>query len=528
MINVNQITSELAKMPDAALKQYATMHKNDPYTLSLAMSESNRRQQLRQGVQGQGGQQPTVVDQELAQMGAPTQPQAMPENVGIGTLPQQPMSMAEGGIVAFAGEGPSRVVDPHAEQDVYSPDGVLISGPSLGRGRPEDTTLLEMFGIRNRENRLALEKIGAPTAVPRVNDASRSPDTEVGLPPAAAAAPNPLADLKAKQDALNAPSANTRMATTTLAAPAAPVAAFDSAAKRKELMDGIVPVDRFAAQRKADTATSMAEETAAMERRKEENTAENATMFKGQEDRINKREGELTKSKNTNSGMAFLQAGLAMMQARGPGLAAIAQGAGVGLKQYGEGIDKIKSAQEKLDEARDRIDTLRLNKSSMDKKEIQGMETGIRALAAGGRKDLQTGIEKAFGDAAAGVTADVQNAVVANEGNLTRASQMQIHKLDAVSREKIAGMPGDQQRMLTTLGGSGGLAAGLAKMQEIQADKTGAAYAKMFTEARTDAIKAGAEPPTATAFAASLRQLAMALNPARVPDAVSVGANTRQ
>lgn len=101
MINVNQITSRLASMPDQALQQYAAMHKNDPYTMALALSESNRRKQMRQGAQMQAPQQPKVVDQELAQMAQP-----MPEDTGIGQLPAPNMErMAEGGIVAFAPGG---------------------------------------------------------------------------------------------------------------------------------------------------------------------------------------------------------------------------------------------------------------------------------------------------------------------------------------------------------------------------------------------------------------------------------------
>ena len=102
MINVNQITSELAKMPDHALQQYAAMHKNDPYTVTLALSEANRRKQMRMGAQGAGAMpQPKVVDQDIAQMSAPQQ-QALPEDSGIGQLPAQNMQgMAGGGIVAF-------------------------------------------------------------------------------------------------------------------------------------------------------------------------------------------------------------------------------------------------------------------------------------------------------------------------------------------------------------------------------------------------------------------------------------------
>lgn len=101
MINVNQITSQLAKMPDQALQQYAAMHKNDPYTVALALAESNRRKEMRTGAQMQQGPQPKVVDQEIAGMAAPQQ-QMLPEDTGIAQLPAQNIQgMAGGGIVAF-------------------------------------------------------------------------------------------------------------------------------------------------------------------------------------------------------------------------------------------------------------------------------------------------------------------------------------------------------------------------------------------------------------------------------------------
>jgi hypothetical protein len=95
MINVPQITADLARMPDRSLQQYAQMHRNDPYIVALALAESNRRKQLRIGAQaGQAQQMPTVVEQDIAQMA--------PEQVGIGSLPEQSLAkMAGGGIVAF-------------------------------------------------------------------------------------------------------------------------------------------------------------------------------------------------------------------------------------------------------------------------------------------------------------------------------------------------------------------------------------------------------------------------------------------
>ena len=75
MINVNQITAQMARMSDPALQQYAAMHKSDPYTLSLALSESNRRKQMRQGAQMEQQPQPKVVDKEVAEMGPQMPPQ---------------------------------------------------------------------------------------------------------------------------------------------------------------------------------------------------------------------------------------------------------------------------------------------------------------------------------------------------------------------------------------------------------------------------------------------------------------------
>lgn len=140
MIDVNKITSTLAKLPDAQLQQYAQMHKADPYIMALALSESNRRKEMRSAGQGAQGmqEQPKVVDRMLAEMGgmqeaSPEQmarlsqmlearkqaeyeeftggrqaqpaPQQLPEEMGIGQLPAGEMNFAGGGIVAFADGG---------------------------------------------------------------------------------------------------------------------------------------------------------------------------------------------------------------------------------------------------------------------------------------------------------------------------------------------------------------------------------------------------------------------------------------
>jgi len=111
MFNVNQITSELAKMADPMLQKYAAMHKDDPYTVALAVGESNRRKSLRTAAQAKmaGTQQPKVVDQDIASMAA-VDPMgnvtgALPEDIGIGRLAAPNLKrMADGGIVGYSGK----------------------------------------------------------------------------------------------------------------------------------------------------------------------------------------------------------------------------------------------------------------------------------------------------------------------------------------------------------------------------------------------------------------------------------------
>jgi len=96
--NAEKLTSQMAMLPDAALKQMAMMHKNDPYVLPLIISEDGRRKQMRQAAQAQmaGMPQPKVADAALAQMGQ------LPEEQGIGALPAPNMQrMADGGIAGY-------------------------------------------------------------------------------------------------------------------------------------------------------------------------------------------------------------------------------------------------------------------------------------------------------------------------------------------------------------------------------------------------------------------------------------------
>ena len=482
MINVNQMTAAFSKMPDAALKQYAMMHKNDPYTMSLAMSESNRRKQMRQGAAPQGGQQPTVVDQELAQMGAPQMPQgqaqAMPEDSGIGALPQQPMgkAMAGGGIVAFDVGGTvdsARARQSAAQQALYTyglrqrradPQGFAAAQNEFNTAKEAVTTAQEAYaaelaGTGVEQAAMGLQDVGKTkqfltASTPAPTDPNfRRPST----PGAIAAMPSIADQMKAQTaPAAAAPTVSplSTLAPRVAAAPAAPAApqksyedyfkaSMETAGKEK---------NPFEQDTKNITATAKKGKEAELIAFRKDILAENAEMFKGQEARIGKREVALEKSKDTNTGMAFLQAGLAMMQARGPGLAGIAQGAGVGLGVYGAGLDKIKSAQEKLDESRDRIDELRRNKSSMDKREIRAKESGINDLVTQGERDLLAGKKDLYAQARALSGTSAASSVAVEQSGLDRAFKAQEGKLDRDSREKISSMPPAQMQMIYKLG----------------------------------------------------------------------------
>ena len=115
--NTQKLTSQMAMMPDSALKQMAMMHKNDPYTLPLIIAEDSRRKEIRQAAMAKmAAPQINVADQDIAQIGtAPQMPmpqgaqQQLPEQQGIGALPAQNLErMADGGIAGYADGGPQQ------------------------------------------------------------------------------------------------------------------------------------------------------------------------------------------------------------------------------------------------------------------------------------------------------------------------------------------------------------------------------------------------------------------------------------
>lgn len=455
MINVNQITSQLARMPDQALQKYAQMHKNDPYIMALAMSESNRRKDMRGGAQMNAPQQPKIVDQAIQGMAAP-----MPENVGIGQLPAGDMNFADGGIVAFAGGGTpdfntsdAEEIRKLAERRLRAEQlrAAMGSAPGAGAapaaGSPGFFQYMKdkLSGLRptglagwgfgahhgelnaNEDAELRKRQAMGATIDPTATDVQQAMDAGSFARPNAGAA-------GAKGPGQRVPPAGAPGGATPAAAPAAAPAAttpaqggladlqktYEDIAAKQTYKDPAA--ERLGALEAKETAAAQADK-AALER----DQTKFAEAFKGREARLGKREADIGEQKDTNTNLALLNAGLAIMSTPGGLATALGKGAQVGTAHFAAGLDKIRSAQDKLDEARDRMEELKLNRDEMNAKEIRAAESKIRNVGIDGEKRAIDGIRQA-----AQVNRETAKAV------FDKTAQLGITQLEIAGRERVA------------------------------------------------------------------------------------------
>ena len=421
------MSESLALMPDEALRTFAQMHRDDPFSLALAVSESNRRKKQRVAQQGLAGMQPQppVADQEIAQMAAP----AMPENVGIGALPapvlagmpaggiageEEVVSKAGGGLVAFADGG---------NVERYQTGGGIAGVPSWLQFMYSGESEVE------RKRRERLEAQVRAEAAARGNTPSARLQEEQARNLALAAniptptdpnfrrAPDPrftgtLADSTTAPSTADAtpapaPGATPPAQTGTPPAPGATPPATGAGASPRAGGFDMTPAGLMALRKKLGEDNQLEEPKNIREAREALNTEELAARqatkaaierdqakfaeaFKGREERLSKREADIGKQRGENTGLAFLNAGLAIMSTPGGLATALGKGAQVGTAQYASGLEKLRSAQDKLDEARDRLDDLKLNRAEMSAKEIRDAEAGINTAKIAAK---QRGVE---------------------------------------------------------------------------------------------------------------------------------------
>ena len=432
--NVNAITSTLRTMSDQQLQQYAMLHKNDPYILPMAVSESNSRKQMRSEQQGlAAGQhpQPKVAEADIAGMAQQPQmaPQGqLPEQQGIGALPAPNMQhMADGGIAGYADGGMDG-----GNQDanlVYNNEPAMrmagggairfadrgfvnggVSGDIPGYVPNPNNFIPQVGGTEDmpfmqRKAREAAEAIRAGTATPQqkamVGWANRLGLGTPEMAPAPEARPTQSPE-SSWPTAKAAPEANTkppvadqkppidrRALANTPAAPTAAAAPEQSAAERyaamqKEMGGG----DRKELDaRQAALETSMAQGATDRQAALEADIASRGQYGEAKEARLAAREEGLGKEKDQMSGLALIEAGLGIMSTPGTLAMAIGKGAKEGLKTYGEGLAKLKAAQERIDDARDQMDEFRRTEANMTAKErrdatndISKTQTDIKQL----------------------------------------------------------------------------------------------------------------------------------------------------
>lgn len=420
MVNVEQITSRLSMMPDQALQQYAMMHKNDPYVLSLAVSESNRRKQMRAAAVPQAQEQPKVADQAVASM-------ALPERQGIGSLPAE-MNFADGGIVAFADGG---------DVASYAPGGVtraqvdaayqnwMSSQPSWFQQSSPMSAQREAAAKAEYERLLSqyqtqpsMIQPGGPiaTTTSEADLAKFDADTQAYMAERAA---------KAQQAKVNAGLAGTPEAAA-LRAPAAgaPSIGGDMVSRAKKTASEIYDTseqEKLLKEKQDLVNLQVAEINKRFAERPKTKAGE------GLEALLKKEEEAEVGEKDRATGMAIFKAGLAMMSGTSPyALQNIGKGAMVGAEEYGSAIKEFKKA------AKDRQ---KLMAEIEEKRRLQEMGDWEAASAKDDKiYSLQSGIKDKMIDAtvkSTGVRAELAGGLIGKE--LDRQTQIAVKGMPSYS-----------------------------------------------------------------------------------------------
>lgn len=543
-INVNQITSTLAGLPDQALQQYAQMHKNDPYIMSLAVSESNRRKQMRAGAQAPQGmqEQPKVADAALAQMA--------PEEQGIAALPAQNMQMmADGGIAGYEGYDEGGMAYDQEPVTMMAEGGVARYNGSQSqfvqdlagipaaydkwwqRNREEDAAKAakeqamaqrrqEMMDARQKtsfanylfgspeqeaEGQAELAQLTKPTGSmpePGYTRAGMKGDPRLNVPmtqPLPTEKPPAAAGGKAAPGAGGAPRGP---------APARAPAPDMSAADRYKAMEKAMGVDGTEREdtERAGLEAAMRKAADDKEARYAKDAAERRKYGEGKEERLAKREAGLGKQKDDLAGLALLETGLAIMSSPGKLAEAVGKSAQTGLRTYSAGLKDLRAAQEKMDELRDQIDEFRRNEDNMTAKERREL------MDERNRTEVEI---KRLGVAAAAKMTDSKKADM--KSIFTADTQERLTGMEITGREnaaRIAAGPGYQRNQM--------LAASQGQEAKVRAEY-GKLQAKVMDDLSKNQNFIMANPAQQQVMQTTALRQALMNNPFLAPYAAGIG-----
>ena len=485
MLNVKTLTDTMSRMELPQLQQYAALHKNDPYIVTLALSIANQKKQMKAGQAGQAGMmpQPKVADQQIAQMVAPPpqqmapQQQMLPEDQGIGALPAQNMqNFAGGGIVAFDEGGevprmfnggvPPRPVQRMSGDPITSEWDRMYGATYAPDGTPKASKQKYILDPVSKSYVLNPQYVAPPAdaAVPIPYDPKTATRRSMYVDPIDKRPP-PAASAGSADAALPsiAPTAFTR---TTL--PDIDVAT------QLELYKSSMPkniVDPMAAERTAinDAATqASAKQLSAFEQEVQSRTP----AFEERLKKLDEKETRVNTMEDRNSIMAMIEAGFDMMSGESPhAFVNIGKGAKTGTKAYIEGQAKVEAARDKLDEAKARIEEFRRNEDMMTSKERRTLKNEYENTFISAKKNLFEGIQQQFnltrGDVTSAIAAKLaRESVIAQIGSaetlgiagiesqqsIAKANMLNaanISREDNLSRERVARMPTQLERILS-------------------------------------------------------------------------------
>jgi hypothetical protein len=462
--NAEKLTSQMAMLPDAALKQMAMMHKSDPYVLPLIISEDGRRKQMRQAAQAQMASQPQpkVADAALAQMGQ------LPEEQGIAQLPSPNIQhMADGGIAGFDESSNAPITKHNTEKmgdasgafNYAQSDGgvVLMAGggmpkysgkgeqlvrttdggkswfldvPAASRGNPSPAAALANQKFSSKQEAIAAfdSLTGGGTAIPESVGAGMGMPTGVGLPAGA--------DVSKLQQPTYVPSSAAPGAPTSGNQPPAPPAVQQGL--------GSLPSTKVLtpeqAKEQAGEFADFGEARTALKKAESDQESQGARLrtmladglpktpaMEGLEKLLDKQDAETGGEKDKAAGLALLSAGLAIAGGSSRFALQNLKEAIPAVTQYGDALKDIKKMERENMKMRGEIEQARRAESRDDTKLKLQLEEKI-----GDRQDKINELGIGLTSKIAGTTAEV-------------ASKLWSTSFDAANREKVAGIQAGAQ-----------------------------------------------------------------------------------
>jgi hypothetical protein len=411
MLNVKTLTDTMSRMELPQLQQYAALHKNDPYIVTLALSIANQKKQMKAGQAGQAGMvpQPKVADQEIAQMVAPPpqqmapQQQMLPEDQGIGTLRAQNMqNFAGGGIVAFDEGGevprmfnggvPPRPVQRMSGDPITSEWDRMYGATYAPDGTPKASKQKYILDPVSKSYVLNPQYVAPTKPAPAAPAVVASP-----APPAAAAIAKPPVAVPVAAAAPVTEAGLPSIAKTEFQRTVIPDI---NVADQLKLYESSMPkdvVDPLAAQRQEANAPLIQAAGRAVSLFEQE-VQNRKPAFEERLKKLDEKEARVNTMEDRNLNMSLVEAGLSMMSGESQyAFVNIGKGAQVGVKAYAEGQAKVEAARDKLDEAKARIEEFRRNEDMMTSKERRSVLREYDNTVAAAQRDMFNGVEKMYG-----------------------------------------------------------------------------------------------------------------------------------